>query len=211
MVSQCPILAWEQFSYDQTISCCNVGNHKYDLAKSAVCLLFTQTKKTIYEPSVAFISTKRRVLLFITHDATRKKPRGIHRFITATLIVSCLFFFSVMNTLSKGWHLRLSMLEINDRSAVITFKHLLLLSMSYEYFTTIPQQYTDPLEPVYTREQWGEIRKKYNLGKLHYLQVNDRVLRYLHIRLWLFFNLLDPTQLDYFNNRMVFDIENINI
>ena len=87
----------------------------------------------------------------------------------------------------------------------------LLLSMSYEYFTTIPQQYTDPLEPVYTREQWGEIRKKYNLGKLHYLQVNDRVLRYLHIRLWLFFNLLDPTQLDYFNNRMVFDIENINI
>ena len=94
MVSQCPILAWEQFSYDQTISCCNVGNHKYDLAKSAVCLLFTQTKKTIYEPSVAFISTKRRVLLFITHDATRKKPRGIHRFITATLIVSCLFFFS---------------------------------------------------------------------------------------------------------------------
>ena len=36
-----------------------------------------------------------------------------------------LVFFSVMNTLSKGWHLRLSMLEINDRSAVITFKHLL--------------------------------------------------------------------------------------
>ena len=75
-----------------------------------------------------------------------------------------LVFFSVMNTLSKGWHLRLSMLEINDRSAVITFKHLLLLSMSYEYFTTIPQQYTDPLEPVYSsiywREHGAEIQKR---------------------------------------------------
>ena len=36
--------------------------------------------------------------------------------------------------------------------------------MSYEYFTTIPQQYTDPLEPVYSsiywREHGAEIQKR---------------------------------------------------
>ena len=126
--------------------------------------------------------------------------------------MSCLFFFSVMNTLSKGWHLRLDvgnkwplscyhlltsrplsmhcdqigqlcchgvalcMLGPGDsnsithklrKCSIFTRSELPIpsqkfvpsrvskadriwsrpLSMSYEYFTTIPQQYTDPLEP----------------------------------------------------------------
>ena len=44
--------------------------------------------------------------------------------------------------------------------AVITSKHLVrLLSMSYEYFTTIPQQYTDPLEPQEESQNFSFIIK----------------------------------------------------
>ena len=114
---------------------------------------------------MAFISTKRRVLLFITHDATRKKPRGIHRFITATpwLSHACFFFsheYVVQGVTSQA-------LDVGNKWPLSCY-HLqtspLLLSMSYEYFTTIPQQYTDPLEPVYSsiywREHGAEIQKR---------------------------------------------------
>ena len=154
---------------------------------SQLFVYFLLKQKRPYMNPVWPLSPQKDASYYLLHMTPHGKSRAVYIALLQQPWLSHACFFSVMNTLSKGWHLRLSMLEINDRSAVITFKHLLLLSMSYEYFTTIPQQYTDPLEPVYTREQWGEIRKKYNLGKLHYLQVNDRVLRYLHIRLWLLF------------------------
>ena len=85
-----------------------------------------------------------------------------------------LVFFSVMNTLSKGWHLRLSMLEINDRSAVITFKHLLSsclcrMSILQQYHNNIPTLWSQYIV-VYTRENMGlKFKKERNLQEVaHY-------------------------------------------
>ena len=117
------------------------------------------------------LSPQKDASYYLLHMTPHGKSRAVYIALLQQPWLSHACFFSVMNTLSKGWHPRLSMLEINDRSAVITFKHLLSsclcrMSILQQYHNNIPTLWSQYIV-VYTRENMGlKFKKERNLQEV---------------------------------------------
>ena len=146
------------------------GNHKPELSIVVSCLFTFFSYYPYYQQKdhmnpVWPLSPQKDASYYLLHMTPHGKSRAVYiALLQQPPDCLMLVFFSVMNTLSKGWHLRLSMLEINDRSAVITFKHLLSsclcrMSILQQYHNNIPTLWSQYIV-VYTRENLGLKLKK---------------------------------------------------
>ena len=155
------------------------GNHKPEFSIVVNCLftffLTTLNQQKDHMNPVWPLSPQKDASYYLLHMTPHGKSRAVYiALLQQPPDCLMLVFFSVMNTLSKGWHLRLSMLEINDRSAVITFKHLLSsclcrMSILQQYHNNIPTLWSQYIV-VYTRENMGlKFKKERNLQEVaHY-------------------------------------------
>ena len=105
------------------------GNHKPEFSIVVNCLftffLTTFNQQKDHMNPVWPLSPQKDASYYLLHMTPHGKSRAVYiALLQQPPDCLMLVFFSVMNTLSKGWHLRLSMLEINDRSAVINSTHL---------------------------------------------------------------------------------------